>query len=133
MNKQKVLVWVNPEDCDPPHGLDMESKHDYVKVDMLSVAFEKNGFDKNCAALVGYPLNGRIQLLSGTHRHLAALKTGIKLPVTLWLRSYVEALWGTEDWDSLIQDISVNDLLNYEQNEEKYHLIENSQEIIFEY
>jgi hypothetical protein len=133
MNKHKVLLWVDADDCDPPHGLDMQSKHDYLKVAMLAEAFVTNGFDRNCAALVGYPLNGRIQLLSGTHRHLAAKQAKTKLPVTLWLRSYVEALWGTEQWDLLIEDISVNNLLEYEQIENKRYLVENSEEIVFDY
>lgn len=129
----KVLVWVDPSDCDPPHGLDMQSKHDHTKVAMLTEVFQATGFDRNCAALVGYPLNGRIQLLSGTHRHLAAVQAGIQLPVTLWLRSYVEAMWGTEHWDGLIEDISVNDLMAYEQDEARHHLVDNAQELVFDY
>lgn len=62
------------------------------------------------SCLVGYPLDGKIQLLSGTHRHRAAELAGIQLPVTLWLRSDVERLWGTPDWKKLIEDIPVREL-----------------------
>ncbi len=113
MRKAYCLMWVDPEDCTPPHSLDMLSEHDAVKVDELRVEFETNGFDKNQPALVGYPLNKHIQLLSGTHRHLAAKQAGIKLPVTLWLRSDIEATWGTELWDRTIEDISVKELEAY--------------------
>jgi len=30
--------------------------------------------------------------------------------VTLFLRSYIEAYWGTEKWNSVIEDIPVKDL-----------------------
>jgi len=52
----------------------------------------------------------RIQLVSGTHRHEAAKKTGIRLPVKVMLRSSVEAMWGKPTWDNFIADIKVRDL-----------------------
>jgi hypothetical protein len=106
------FIWVSAEDCDPPHGLDMSWKHDAEKVAALTEAFKTNGFDKNMPALIGYPNEGRIQLLSGTHRHLAAKQAGIKLPVVIVLRSIVEASWGTDKWNDLIEDIPVNKLEN---------------------
>jgi hypothetical protein len=110
MRKVRQYIWVDPKDCIPPHGLDMESKRDYEKVERLTKEFKANGFDLNMPALVGYPLEDKIQLLSGTHRHLAAIKAGIKLPITLWLRSDVERMWGTELWVGLIDDIPVKKL-----------------------
>lgn len=120
-----VLLWIDPTDCDPPHGLDMEGERDRIKVYSLMDAFLHEGFNLNCAALVGYPLNGRIQLLSGTHRHRAALMAGTKLPVTLWLRSYVEAMWGTEDWLKLIEDIPVKNLLSYDMKDDSWADVQN--------
>lgn len=109
--RAKVFVLVLPDDCEPPHGLDLKSAHDADKVAWLTEEFRQNGFDYNQPALVGYPLgNGKIQLLSGTHRHLAAKQAGIKLPVTLWLRSDIERMWGTELWLKVIEDIPVKDL-----------------------
>lgn len=100
-----------PGDCDPPHGLDLEPwSRDSIKVEHLTDTFQKNGFDNNYPALVGYPLAGRIQLASGTHRHEAARRAGILLPVTIFLRSDVEAFWGTDKWSDLIKDIAVKDL-----------------------
>lgn len=106
------LIWIKPTDCDPPHGLDLQWKHDSDKVADLERQFRQEGFSLQKPALVGYPKDGRIQLLSGTHRHLAAICADIMLPVTMWLRSYVEAAWGTEHWDDIIRDIPVSDLCN---------------------
>jgi len=89
-----VVLWVSSNDCDPPHGLDMSSKHDFDKVAELTTAFLSNGFDKSKSVLIGYPREGRIQLLSGTHRHEAAKRSGVLLPVALWLRSDIENAWG---------------------------------------
>jgi hypothetical protein len=92
----------------------MESSRDVSKVAMLVNAFKENGFDLNMPALIGCPLDGKIQLLSGTHRHLAAKQVGIRLPVSLWLRSDIECLWGTEEWAKVLEDIPVKDLLKFE-------------------
>lgn len=72
--KARCYVWVDASDCDPPHGLDLDWEHDAVKVKYLEEEFRTNGFNLDAPALVGYILNGRIQLLSGTHRHMAAEK-----------------------------------------------------------
>lgn len=106
-----ALVWVEPVDCNPPHSLDLMSRHDADKVADLFAKFVRDGFDLHRPALVGYPKDNKIQLLSGTHRHYAANLAGIKLPVTMWLRSYVEAAWGTKHWDIIIKDIPVSSLI----------------------
>lgn len=106
-----VITWLEPHDCDPPHGLDMQCEHDAAKVAMLADAFYKSGFDDTKSALVGYVKNGRVQLLSGTHRHRAALYTQTPLPVVLWLGSDIDKAWGqTEQWMRIIQDIPVREL-----------------------
>jgi hypothetical protein len=111
IRKACFYVWVSPGDCDPPHGLDMTARHDFDKVRLLIRAFSAGGFDMNEPALVGYALNSRIQLLTGTHRHMAAKEVPDQLlPVTLWLRSDVEECWGTELWEQLIADVPVRDL-----------------------
>lgn len=109
---KNYVTLVHPRDCIPPHSLDMSSRHDYEKVEYLEDCFREKGFDNSYPALVGYPNEGRVQLLSGTHRHYAALKTDTLLPVTLWLRSYIEKSWGTDYWFKVIKDIPVRDLLN---------------------
>ena len=102
---------MSAEDCEPPHGLDMAWPHDADKVASLEKQFRENGFDKKYPALIGYPLNGKIQLLSGTHRHAASSRSGVKLPVILWLRSDIEASWGElQAWKKVIEDIPVSEL-----------------------
>lgn len=111
MRYARLYVLVHPSDCDPPHGLDLTpGSRDSLKVEMLEEAFRTQGFDPKKPALVGYPIDGRIQLLSGTHRHEAARRADIFLPVTLKLRSVVEGSWGTDRWNSLIEDVPVKDL-----------------------
>lgn len=105
-----AIIWVDPRDCEPPHGLDMSSPHDYLKVEALARDFAAHGFDRMRPALLGYPLGGRIQLLSGTHRHAAALLTGTRLPITLWLGSSVEEAWGRTVWRRVMEDIPVAEL-----------------------
>ncbi len=106
----RCFVLADPWDCVPPHTLDLGWNHDREKVEALVAAFTLAGFDEQEPALVGYPRDGRIQLLTGTHRCEAARRAGIKLPVTLWLRSDVEATWGTDLWPTVIKDIPVRDL-----------------------
>jgi len=104
-------VLLHPTDCDPPHGLDMSpGGRDDLKVQRLERSFVESGFDQDEPALVGYPLNGRIQLLSGTHRHTAALRANIMLPVALTLSSIVQAAWGTPEWEHVIADVPVKNL-----------------------
>lgn len=107
-----LYTWLSPNDCDPPHGLNLSpGSRDSEKVQGLADAFvDKDGFDEDYPALVGYPLDGRIQLVSGTHRHEAAKRTGFYLPVTLFLRSYIEAYWGTKRWLNVLEDIPVKEL-----------------------
>ena len=110
-----AIVFLHPDDCTPPHGLDMDSEHDRLKVLKLARAFEANGFDMEEPALVGYPaLGGKVQLLSGTHRHRAAEMTGTLLPVTLWLRSNIEGYWGfLDEWRVVMRDIPARELASW--------------------
>lgn len=107
-----VITWVSAEDCFAPHGLDMTAPRNYLKVEMLVEAFTRDGgFDKTKSALIGYPLDGKVQLLSGTHRHRAAGITGILLPVMLWRREDIEEVWGVLDsWVHVMRDIPVEQL-----------------------
>ena len=105
MVEHDLVTWLHPTDCIPPHGLDMTSPHDYLKVEMLYEAFVTSGFDKKKPALVGYPLDGKVQLLSGTHRHRAALMADIELPVTIWLQSDIIDKWGTDEWKRVMADV----------------------------
>lgn len=112
MRFARQYTLLHASDCDPPHGLDLTpGSRDSLKVEFLEEAFRERGFDKNHPALIGYPLNGRIQLASGTHRHEAARRAEIQLPVRIVLRSWVEAFWGKEEWFTRVMpDIPVKDL-----------------------
>lgn len=104
-----MVRWVKPEDCDPPHEV-----RKFERIWPLAEAFKKQGFDKSKPALIGYVVDGRIQLLSGTHRHMAADLVGIKIPVTLWLGSDIQKSWGTlEEWKKVMADIPVAKLERY--------------------
>lgn len=117
-----VITWVDPNDCDAPHGLDLTAPSHANKVNHLADAFTAEGFDKEHSALIGYPLDGRIQLLSGTHRHEAARLTAIKLPVVLWLRSDIEDAWGKlDDWLRVMKDISVHELETWTREDVERH------------
>lgn len=99
-----LITWLDPEDCDPPHS------YGEAKVLKIMKALEA-GFSPNKPALIGYPCDGRVQLLSGTHRHEAARRLGLKVPVTLWLGSTVEESWGElEEWAKLMRDRPVAEL-----------------------
>ncbi len=100
-------VLLGAGDCDPPHGLGIR---DEAKVHRLYCAFAREGWDPNEPAAVGYALNGRVQLLTATHRHEASRRAGTNMPVRLHLRSVVEAAWGTPKWADLIEDVPVKDL-----------------------
>lgn len=118
------IIWMHPRDIDPPHGLDLRSEHDRKKVKMLYDSFMKEGFNTDYPAIVGYPNNGRIQALSGTHRHMAAMEADCLLPVTLWLSSYVERGWGTEYWLNILKDIPTKQLMNWESGGDLWDILQ---------
>jgi hypothetical protein len=73
-----MILWVEPGLCDPPHKVSRENQ-----VRKLSEQFSKNGWDADKPALIGYPLNHRIQLLSGSHRWAAAVDVLDRIPVII--------------------------------------------------
>ena len=84
------LIWVNPWDCDLPHRV--ARQHQVVE---LAEQFVASGWDPEKPALVGYQLDDRLQLLSGTHRCAAARLAGLKrIPVLVWRQDIIEDSWG---------------------------------------
>lgn len=76
-------------------------------VEGLISSIEERGWDG--PPLIGYwlqrppdDLRGGIQLLSGTHRRAAAVHLGISVPVVVYPRAVVEAVWGTDRWSELM-------------------------------
>lgn len=112
LRKAKQYLLAHPEDCVPPHGLDLTpGSRDSLKVEFLEAAFREHGFDPNEPALVGYAnADKKIQLLTGTHRHEAARRCDMFLPIRMIMRSTVERTWGTECWSYVIEDRPVKDL-----------------------
>ena len=82
------FVWATPKACDAPH-----TPMHPEQVAVLAEAFQQ-GWDCSKPALVGYRLDGRIQLLSGSHRHAAAAIVGLAVPVVVWPEKDVQEVWG---------------------------------------
>lgn len=95
-------TWIAPERCLSPHY----NITDYKHVDTLVAAFRSAGWAVEKPALVGYrQSNGFIQLLSGTHRHAAAVQAGLQhIPVRIHHQRHVKAAWGDLDaWKVIMQ------------------------------
>lgn len=95
----KFFFWLEPVSCDPPHGVSHPEK-----VQALADAFDRTGWGVSCPVLVGYPLDGRVQLLSGSHRWAAATHARIQIPVVIVPFADVEAAYGDLDaWRHIMQ------------------------------
>ena len=97
-----MMIWIDPDRCDPPHRV----SHGDKLVDLAN-EFVERGWGENYPALIGYMLEGRLQLLSGTHRHKAAEMAGIRLPVIVRDYDDVSRAWGTEAWADIMDAPSV--------------------------
>jgi hypothetical protein len=84
------LVRVPVALCDPPHRVARPEQ-----VVELANAFARAGWGRGEPALVGYPLEGRVQLLSGSHRYAAAKMAHLDfLPVAFWSLHAIEKAFG---------------------------------------
>lgn len=91
--------WVSVAECDPPHGV----SHPDHAIELAN-QFAASGWDPSCPALVGYPWQGRIQLLSGSHRWIAAGIAGIQIPVVIVPFKHVDRCWGDlRAWATLMR------------------------------
>jgi hypothetical protein len=90
------LLWLSPSDCDPPHRVTHPEKRDALTVALRAP------WEPSCPVLLGYPLDGRVQLISGSHRHAAAVVAECLLPVYLYPYETIAELWGTDDWVALL-------------------------------
>ena len=74
-----MIHWLNPTIADPPHAV-----CSYLKRDTLTAAFRTHGWDPFEPALLGYPWEGRIQLIDGSHRWDAAMEAPLShIPIYL--------------------------------------------------
>jgi hypothetical protein len=97
------LRMLSPRSCIPPHGVSHPEK-----VYELANKFILYGWGENQLPLIGYPLKGKIQLLSGTHRWNAAKLAKLELiPVLIRKRKQVENAVGDLDKWKVIMDAEV--------------------------
>lgn len=74
------------------------------QVDELATLFSQSGWGAGYEALVGYVINGNLQLLSGTHRRAAAQQANIKIPVVIIPSDVVKTSWGhLESWNQVMK------------------------------
>jgi ParB-like chromosome segregation protein Spo0J len=83
------MPWLPTCACDPPHGISHP-----LKLAELEDHFLEHGWDLQAPALVGYIFNGRVQLLSGSHRWAAAVRADLRIPVVIRPLEEVQAAWG---------------------------------------
>jgi hypothetical protein len=92
-----TFLWMNATELEPPHMVVRPNQ-----VLELVEDFQTKGWDTSKPPLRAYPFQGKIQLLSGTHRRAAAELAAIKVPVVVWDTWEVEKAWGTSDWDRIM-------------------------------
>lgn len=93
-----MIRWIPPQLCTPPHKV---ARPDQV-VDLAN-AFVREGWNPNEPALIGYPFEGGVQLLSGSHRWAASMLAKLdKIPVEIKPLSEIEQSWGTDRWSEVM-------------------------------
>ena len=98
------IHWLPTGVCFPPHRVVRPSQ-----VAELAGQFREGGWDLSKPPLIGYPYGEGIQLLSGTHRHAAAMEAGIKVPVRIVSYSDVWLSYGhLERWLELMREGGIN-------------------------
>lgn len=93
-----MIETLNPELCLPPHRITHWEKFEFLKSQL------KKGWKRGTPVLIGYPFSGKIQLISGSHRWHAAMELGISIPVWIVTWSYLEEIWGTDEWIHFIKN-----------------------------
>lgn len=89
------IEWLDPWSVMLPHKATRPEQ-----VHGLAASIECDGW--NGPPLIGYKLGDEIQLLSGTHRTVAARMIGFDIPVVLYPYEIIEKVWGTQCWDCLM-------------------------------
>jgi ParB-like chromosome segregation protein Spo0J len=99
-----MITWVDPYQCRPPHRVSHPEK-----VAKLAAAFYTDGWGAGFPALVGYPHYGKIQLLSGSHRWVAAQRAQLRrIPVVIYPLELVSDSWGDLPlWAELMRPVLV--------------------------
>lgn len=92
-----MIVWLAPPDCDPPHPVTRSAKLEALIRDL-----QQHGWRRGHPALLGYPLEDRVQLLTGAHRWAACVELQRLIPVDLMAHETVVLQWGDDDWITLV-------------------------------
>lgn len=87
----------DPVSLIPPHRITRPEQVDELQESMLHVGWRGQ-------PLFGYPFEGGIQLLTGTHRRMAAIRAGLHVPVKVHSLSQVQDIWGTDNWSTLFEE-----------------------------
>lgn len=95
-----MRINVTPDGCMPPHKVSYPEK-----VTKLLESFTREGWAKDEPALVGYRWeNGKVQLITGSHRWAAAAEINLAIPVELVSDKEVLDAWGDLDkWKKLLE------------------------------
>lgn len=95
----KQLQWLHPQACTPPHAVGRPEQ-----VEELAHQFQTSGWDRSKPALIGYPWEGSVQLLSGSHRWAASVQAQLEaIPVVVVDFALVDRAWGTDEWAELMR------------------------------
>lgn len=93
------LSMIEPTSLIPPHRITHEDR----LID-LQASLRARGWLG--LPLIGYRLadgSGGLQLLSGTHRRMAAVNLGLRsVPVVVYPEWVVRAVWGSDRWSLLM-------------------------------
>lgn len=91
-----MKTYLQTTECMPPHAVG-RPEH----VDDLVESILLRGWDG--PSLIGYPFNGTIQLLSGSHRYAASQRLQIAMPVVIVPFEVVQEAHGhLEAWSTLM-------------------------------
>lgn len=100
MSKQPIAEGLLSSDvCSPPHRVTHPEK-----LRQLIDEFRVSGWNISKPKLIGYSFYDKIQLITGSHRFAASQVTGTLIPVKIYSYSYIESIWGTDEWVNLIQE-----------------------------
>lgn len=96
MGRVPPVQWLRASELIPPHGMTHPEK-----MAVMADDFDRRGWDTSKAPLRGYLDEDRkVQLISGTHRRMAAFVVGMRVPVVVWpSRDFVYTQWGLPGWD----------------------------------
>lgn len=99
MSVDKAVVWIETWRCDPPHRITHPEKYDELRSEFIA-----RGWGDGCPALLGYSLDGRVQLVSGSQRWAAAHDAGLKqIPVVVVSYDDAREFWGSDQWIAWVQ------------------------------